>query len=175
MQKSTFKRTKLFNKLPHRLRYSTLVDRWRYKFDNFMSKGAIALVSGLALVSLVFISLMGVLVYLSGVAPEGGDRLSLPEALWDVLMRTLDSGTVGGDTGWLFRLTMLFVTFGGIFVVSTLIGLLSSGIDAKLEDLRKGRSRVIETDHIVILGWSLQVFTKVRRKAPVFQPQGKRI
>ena len=130
-----------------------------------MSRGAIALVSGLALVSLAFISLMGILVYLSGVAPEGGDRLSLPEALWDVLMRTLDSGTVGGDTGWFFRLTMLFVTFGGIFVVSTLIGLLSSGIDAKLEELRKGRSRVIETNHIVILGWSLQVFTLISELA----------
>ncbi len=130
-----------------------------------MSKGTVALVSGLALISLAFILLMGILVNLSGVTPEGSDRLSLPEALWGVLMRTLDSGTVGGDTGWVFRLTMLFVTFGGIFVVSTLIGLLGSGIDAKLESLRKGRSRVIETNHIVILGWSLQVFTLISELA----------
>jgi ion channel POLLUX/CASTOR len=139
--------------------------RLRYKFDNFMSKGTIALVSGLALVSLAFIVLMGIGVSVSGIAPEGSDRLSLPEALWGVLMRTLDSGTVGGDTGWVFRLSMLFVTFGGIFVVSTLIGLLSTGIDAKLEDLRKGRSRVIETNHIVILGWSLQIFTLIAELA----------
>lgn len=161
MQKSIHSRTKIRSRMGH----STFADRWRYRFDNFMSKGTIALVSGLALVSLAFILLMGMLVSLSGVAPEGSDPLSLPEALWGVLMRTLDSGTVGGDTGWIFRLTMLFVTFGGIFVVSTLIGLLSSGIDAKLEDLRKGRSRVIETDHIVILGWSLQVFTLVSELA----------
>lgn len=142
-----------------------MIGQLRYKFDNFMSRGTVALVSGLALVSLAFIVLMGVLVSLLGIAPEGDDRLNLPEALWGVLMRTLDSGTVGGDTGWVFRLTMLFVTFGGIFVVSTLIGLLSSGIDAKLEDLRKGRSRVIETDHIVILGWSLQIFTLISELA----------
>lgn len=144
---------------------SNLLGRWRYDFDNFMSQGTIALISGLALVSLVFIVLMAAVVSLTGIAPAGGDRLSLPEALWGVLMRTLDSGTVGGDTGWTFRLTMLFVTFGGIFVVSTLIGLLSSGIDSKLEDLRKGRSRVIEHDHIVILGWSLQIFTLVTELA----------
>jgi voltage-gated potassium channel Kch len=60
---------------------------------------------------------------------------------------------------------MLFVTFGGLFVVSTLIGLLSTGINTKLEDLRKGRSRVIEVDHTVILGWSLQVFTLVSELA----------
>lgn len=161
MQKTIESRTKIRN----RPRHSTLSDRLRYGFDNFMSRGTVALVSGLALVSLAFILLMGGLVSLSGVAPEESDRLSLPEALWGVLMRTLDSGTVGGDTGWVFRLTMLFVTFGGIFVVSTLIGLLSTGIDAKLEDLRKGRSRVIETDHIVILGWSLQIFTLISELA----------
>lgn len=146
-------------------RYSTLADQLHYRFDNFMSRGTVALVSGLALVSFAFILLMSGLVSLFGVAPEGSDRLDLPESLWSVLMRTLDSGTVGGDTGWGFRLTMLLVTFGGIFVVSTLIGLLSSGIDAKLEDLRKGRSRVIETDHVVILGWSLQIFTLISELA----------
>jgi voltage-gated potassium channel Kch len=140
---------------------STLAEQVRYQFDNFMAQGTVALISGLALVSFVFILLMAALVSLLGVAPEGSEPLTLAEALWGVLMRTLDSGTVGGDNGWTFRLTMLFVTFGGIFVVSTLIGLLSSGIEAKLEDLRKGRSRVIESDHIVILGWSLQIFTLI--------------
>lgn len=147
------------------MRHSTLSDQLRYRFDNFMARGTPALVSGLALVSLAFILFMAVLVNVSGLTTEGGERLSLPEALWGVLMRTLDSGAVGGDTGWGFRLTMLFVTFGGIFVVSTLIGLLSSGIDAKLEDLRKGRSRVIETNHIVVLGWSLQIFTLISELA----------
>lgn len=144
---------------------TAITDQLRYKFDNFMSRGTAALISGLGLVSLVFILVMGILVSFAGIAPEGSDRLHPLEAIWGVLMRTLDSGTVGGDTGWTFRLAMLFVTFGGIFVVSTLIGLLSSGIDAKLEELRMGRSRVIETDHIVILGWSLQVFTLISELA----------
>lgn len=139
----------------------TLSERVRYGFDTLMARGTIALISGLALTSLAFIFLMGFLVSITGVAPEGSDRLNPLEAVWSVLMRTLDAGTMGGDTGWLFRFAMLFVTFGGIFLISTLIGVLSSGIDAKLEDLRKGRSRVVETDHIVILGWSLQVFTLI--------------
>lgn len=148
-----------------RPRSSSLADRWRYWFDNFMARGTVALVSGLGLVSLAFITLMAVVVTASGMRPAGGDRLSLPESLWGVLMRTLDSGTVGGDTGWVFRVTMLFVTFGGIFLVSTLIGLLSSGIDSKLESLRQGRSRVLESDHLVILGWSLQIFTLISELA----------
>ena len=161
MQNVIRRRPKFRNRSPH----NSLASQLRYRFDNFMSRGTVALISGLALVSLVFIVLMAALVSVSGIAPEGGDRLNLPEAVWGVLMRTLDSGAVGGDMGWGFRLTMLFVTFGGIFVVSTLIGLLSSGIDTKLENLRKGRSRVLETNHIVILGWSLQIFTLISELA----------
>jgi voltage-gated potassium channel Kch len=126
-----------------------------------MSKGAIALIGGLALVSLSFVLLMSAVVTITGIAPAQSDRFNPFEAMWQVLVRALDSGTVSGDTGWKFRAAMLFVTFGGIFMIGTLIGLLSNGINVKLEALRKGRSRVIETDHIVILGWSPQIFTLI--------------
>jgi ion channel POLLUX/CASTOR len=133
-------------------------DRLRYAFDNFMAKGTIALIGGLGAVSFIFIALMAFVVTIFGIQPKDGDRLDFVEAFWANLMRTIDSGTVSGDTGWGFRLLMLLVTFGGIFVFSILIGLLSSGIESKLDELRKGRSRVIETDHIVVLGWSSEIF-----------------
>lgn len=136
-----------------------LRDRFHYAFDNFMSKGTVSLIGGLALVSAIFIVANAIFIVITGISAPDAPRYSLPEAIWGVLMRTLDTGTVGGDEGWILRLFMLFVTFGGIFIISTLIGLLSSGIEAKLQDLRKGRSRVIEDDHIVILGWSYQIFT----------------
>jgi ion channel POLLUX/CASTOR len=130
-----------------------------YAFDNFMSRGTASLIGGLALVSGLFIAFCAIIVMLVGLKPAEGDPWDFPEALWGVLMRTLDTGTVGGDSGWFFRFFMLLVTFGGIFVISTLIGLISSGIETKLQDLRTGRSQVIEKDHIVILGWSVQIFT----------------
>ena len=34
---------------------------------------------------------------------------------------------------------MLAVTFGGIFIISALIGILNTGLQEKLADLRKGR------------------------------------
>ncbi|MGL5061907.1 MAG: CASTOR/POLLUX-related putative ion channel [Microcoleus sp.] len=67
--------------------------------------------------------------------------------------------------GWSYRILTLIVTFGGVFSVSILIGLIVSGISEKVENLRKGRSRVLETDHIVILGWSVQVFTIISELA----------
>ena len=76
------------------------------------------------------------------------------------LLRTLDPGTMGADEGQPeFLGAMLVVTLGGIFVISALIGIINTGFQDRLAELRKGRSRVIESDHTVILGWNQQVFT----------------
>jgi voltage-gated potassium channel Kch len=143
-------------------RKSTLRERLNYFFDNFMSRGTAALIGGLALLSLAVIVIAGAVISLGGLAlaPEGSARpLTFIEAVWESLMRTFDAGTMGGDTGWGFRLVMLFVTIGGIFVVSTLIGVLTTGVEGKLDELRKGRSRILESGHTLILGWSTQIFT----------------
>lgn len=137
------------------MKQPSLSARLRYAFDNTMSRGPIALIGWLALASaLVIISISFVVWVLRG-APD----YSFGDLLWLSLLRTLDSGTMGGDTGSpTFLIGMLAVTFGGIFVISTLIGVITSGIEDKVEDLRKGRSKVIEENHTVILGWSPQVF-----------------
>ncbi len=134
-------------------------DRLRYKFDNFMAQGTSALIGGLGVLSLVLIVIMAAVISLSGVTPPDGERLGFFEAAWQSLMRTLDAGTMGGDEGWGFRFIMLLVTLGGVFIISTLIGALTSGIESKMDDLRKGHSHVLENNHTVILGWSPQIFT----------------
>lgn len=139
----------------------TLKERFGYWFDNYMSRGTLALIAGLGAASLALIFVAAAAISLGGriLAPEGADNMSFIEAAWESLMRTLDAGTMGGDTGWGFRMVMFAVTLGGVFIISTLIGVLTSGVEGKLEDLRKGRSRVLENNHSVILGWSPQVFT----------------
>lgn len=137
---------------------STFKTRLRYKFDNLMSKGPIALIGWLGLLSLLLVATAGIILTISGFSQDDSESLGFIEAAWESLMRTLDPGTMGGDTGWGFRLTMLGVTLGGIFIVSTLIGVLASGISSKLDELRKGHSFVIEKNHTLILGWSEKVF-----------------
>lgn len=132
--------------------------RLRYEFDKSMAAGPIALIGWLAVLSLILIVIAGAVIVVLGIAPEGGSPLDFGEAVWESLMRTLDSGTMGGDAGWAFRWVMLFVTLGGIFVVSALIGVLSSGLEGKLDELRKGRSLVLEKDHTIILNWSASIF-----------------
>ena len=126
-----------------------------------MARGTIALIGGLFGLSLLVVVVVSVVVLVSGTLREDAatQGIDLAQLLWMSLLRTLDPGTMGSDTGSvMFVLAMLTVTLGGIFVVATLIGIISNGIQAKLDDLRKGRSQVLETGHTVILGWSAQIF-----------------
>jgi ion channel POLLUX/CASTOR len=95
---------------------------------------------------------------LFGIYPNNDPKTDPADTLWGNLMRTLDPGTMGGDEGWLFRILMLIITVGGLIIVASLIGIISGAFDSKVEDLRKGRSRVLESDHTLILGWSSKVF-----------------
>jgi voltage-gated potassium channel Kch len=131
--------------------------RFNYWFDNTMSRGTIALIGWLFALSALLILAIAFLVWITRIDPGQRGFLDL---VWASLLRTLDPGTMGGDQGGvLFLFSMLAITLGGIFVVSLLIGVLTSGIENKLEELRKGRSQIVEHGHTVILGWSPQVFS----------------
>ncbi|MBM3180267.1 MAG: potassium transporter TrkA [Chloroflexi bacterium] len=135
----------------------TIKKRFQYWFDNYMSRGTGALITALFMLSGLIIFTVAALVKITGNAP---DDMSLLQLAWMALLRTLDSGTMGGDTGsFFFLFMMLVVTFGGIFVVSALIGIINNGLEDKLDELRKGRSAVLENDHTLILGWTPQIFT----------------
>lgn len=137
----------------------TFTQRFRYRFDNLMSRGPIAMISLLAFFSLLVIFVAGAVLWFFRIAPEGGEPMGFVEGVWQSLLRALDSGTMGGDLGWTFRAITFLITLGGIFIVSTLIGVLGSGIESKLEELKKGKSFVMEKDHTLILGWSSKIFT----------------
>ena len=137
----------------------TFKQRFGYWFDNMMAKGTPAMIVLLALASFILIFIAGLTLVIFGIRPAGETEMGLGEAIWASLMRTLDPGTMGGDLGTGFRGVMLAVTVGGIFIVSALIGVLNSGLEEQLERLRKGRSRVLENSHTLILGWSPQIFT----------------
>ncbi|MET0998319.1 MAG: hypothetical protein ABWX73_06360 [Marmoricola sp.] len=140
-------------------------DRLHYWFDNSMARGTPALVAWLAVATLLLIVAFSVFVALFDLA--GDDSPNFGRQLLNSLFHALDPGTVAGDgaASWRFIFTMLALTVAGLFIVSALIGVIATGIDAKLSDLRRGRSVVIEKDHTVILGWSEAVFTIVSELA----------
>ena len=134
-------------------------EKVRYKFDNLMSRGPGAMIALLGVLSLITVIIAGFVYWGFRLTSDGEEPMSIFEGFWQGLMRAMDPGTVAGDVDWAFRLFGFLITLCGIFILSTLIGILGSGIEGKLDELRKGRSRVLETNHTLILGWSSKVFT----------------
>lgn len=135
--------------------------RLRYAFDNLMARGTPALIGWLALATLALIGVFTAVVLIADLAPnEPGSHQGVVGQAFDSLTHALDPGTLAEDGGrWPFLLMMLLVTLGGLFVVSALIGVIATGLDKRIEDMRKGRSVVLEEGHTLILGWSDTIFT----------------
>jgi len=136
----------------------TLGERLRYMFDKSMVAGPIALIGWLTLMTLGVMIVATIVFVVTGAANPGTDALGVGEGMWQSLMRTMDPGTMAGDTDWTFRLIALAITLSGIFIFSALIGILSAGINDRLLALRKGRSRVLEDNHTIIFNWSPSIF-----------------
>ncbi|HQZ94704.1 MAG TPA: NAD-binding protein [Pyrinomonadaceae bacterium] len=140
----------------------TLREKFRYHFENTMSGGPIAVIRWLAIVSIVSVVVLGAIIVILGITGStepDAEPLGFVEGTWKSLMATLDPGTMGGDEGWDFRIVRFIATLIGIFVISILIGSIASGIDQKIEELKRGRSRVLNGNHTLILGWSPKIFT----------------
>uniref|UniRef100_UPI004057597F CASTOR/POLLUX-related putative ion channel n=1 Tax=Acetatifactor sp. TaxID=1872090 RepID=UPI004057597F len=136
-------------------RKTKLLEKISYQFDNLMSKGTVALVGMLFLITLLVVLIAG---FLGSISSE---EHSIGNAIWQSLMHALDAGTLAGNAtdNIPFLILMTVVTICGIFVTSILIGIISSGFEDKLNALRKGISHVLESGHTVIIGFDDNIYT----------------
>ncbi|MDL5199137.1 NAD-binding protein [Streptomyces sp. ALI-76-A] len=139
-------------------RSASLKGRARYWFDTTLARGTSALVGWLALACLALVLPASVvLVWTDPDAPAS--RSGRLAAVWRLTGETL---RLGGATGPLLRVLLsVLLALVALVYVSTLVGLITTGLTERLTALRRGRSTVIEQGHSVVLGWSEQVFTVV--------------
>ena len=135
-----------------------LKEQIEYRLQNILARGTWALLSLLGIISVIFIFFTALMIKAT---PEGASE-SFINLLWISLMRTLDPGTMGGDEGsWGFLLSLLFITIIGIFILSVLIGIITTGIENAIISLRKGRSKVLEKNHTLLLGWNNRIMSVI--------------
>ena len=139
----------------------TFKEKFQYAFENTIAEGPKSVIKWLAILSIFSVTVLGLIILLFGISdsPDTTEGLGFFEGTWKSLMATLDPGTMGGDAGWPFRIVRFVATLVGIFLISILIGTISSGIDEKMEELKRGKSKVIEKNHTLILGWSDKIFS----------------
>lgn len=134
-----------------------LFEKLRYHFDRFLAKGTVALVISLLILMVVIVSGIGFILYL--INPE----LHLGLLIWKSFMQTLDAGNLSGEEGSVFHMVMMtLATLVGIFITSLFISFILNGFQSRLEALSRGRSKVIESNHTLILGWRDNIFVVVK-------------
>lgn len=126
----------------------SLKERLRYRFDNRMAKGSGAMIRMLAVATLIVAVAIALIITFSG---EGEDDFLYN--FWDSFATVINAWMPASeDGGALYIILTALAAIMGLFVTSVLIGIVSSAIEDKINDLRKGNSKVLENGHIVVLG-----------------------
>jgi hypothetical protein len=154
--------------------FGGLRHRARYRFDNLLSKGTSAVLISLGAITFATVVLSSLLLAVAGVTFASSNGDSFIEDFWQSMLRTMDPGTMAGDVGWGQRLLALAITIFGILVAGTLIGVIASGVEHRIDQMRRGRSVVIESDHVVILGASGRLPVVVDQLVTAYRRSGGR-
>ncbi|XP_071931266.1 probable ion channel POLLUX isoform X2 [Coffea arabica] len=104
------------------------------------------------LLALLFATLF--LIGFGGLALYAVSDGSFTEALWLSWSFVADSGNHADMVGSGPRIVSVSISSGGMLIFAMMLGLVSDAISEKVDSLRKGKSEVIESNHILILGWS---------------------
>ncbi|XP_041010786.1 ion channel DMI1 isoform X1 [Juglans microcarpa x Juglans regia] len=104
------------------------------------------------LLALLFATIF--LIGFGGLALYAVSESSFAEALWLSWTFVADSGNHADRVGTGPRIVSVSISSGGMLIFAMMLGLVSDAISEKVDSLRKGKSEVIERNHILILGWS---------------------
>ncbi len=131
-------------------RRAELWERVSYRIDQLMAWNPVVKVLALFVGSLTLV-VLGAAVFNLVVTTEGVDFFS---SMWSSWSFVVDPAAHTGEEEAAGRWVGLVVSVGGLIVFALLIGLVSEGLAEKMDDLKAGRSRVVEQGHTVIVGWN---------------------
>jgi len=130
-------------------------DKILYAIDNTIAKGSFSIIIALFVVVILIIIILSLFIWSLGSNPNFG----LMDQFWvyfnSGIGRDAELAAVGT---WTYRLTSFLVGIVAIFFSSIVIGSIVNGISSKITELREGKSKVIESNHTVILGWSESLY-----------------
>lgn len=135
--------------------------RLRYWFDDYMSRGALSIFVALTVVFLSLLAILGtaraLLLVLIDVEVERGDGLIMQVFLTFLELTDPGSMTQDVDSSWAVKVFTVISGITGVVLFSSLIAFITTAVDSRLAQLRKGHSVVMENDHTLILGWNERV------------------
>jgi len=144
--------------------------RMHYRFDSFMAKGGGSIFKALIVVFvatfLVIALLRGVLLLVAPEIAQQHDEIGFLGNLYITFLELTDPGNMAQDiySGAAYKIFAVLAGLAGIVMLSALIAFITTAMDQKIYELKRGRSKVIEEDHTLILGWNEQRIAEILRE-----------
>jgi hypothetical protein len=139
----------------------------QYRLDLFYAKEPFA--KGYIILNGAFIVVLLGAILLSVVQGE-----NLGTALWESWTFVADPGTqvqVGGDKPSL-RPLAIALTLAGLVTFALLVGLITESVSEQVDNFKKGISKVLDQDHVLMLGWTAKSLAIIEQLAFANKSQG---
>ena len=125
-------------------------ERFNYWFDNRMTKGSLGLIRVLIAASIVLAVVIAGLI----IVFKFDEEENAASILWDSITTLINAWMPSSDDGSLGYLVLMSLSaIAGVLFTSVLIGIFTSAIEEKIDNLKRGNSFVLEKGHIVVLGF----------------------
>jgi hypothetical protein len=133
----------------------------KYRFQKALSKGGVAMFLSLVAVFLIcFFTIVTIRFFLVELLPETEDVFhDFGMHMWVTFLAMTDPGNMNQDnlSHIPFKVTAILAGLLGVIIFSTLIAFITTLLENNYYKLRKGRSKVMESHHTLILGWNEKV------------------
>ena len=148
------------------VKYASLRQVLRYRFDNFIAKGG-----GSIFISLVVVFVVALLVIaglrglIFAIYPEGAGPFDhFLRHVYITFLQLTDPGNMAQDipTSAHYKLAAVMAGLAGVILLSMLIAIVTTALDQRIVQLKKGYSKVMEREHNLILGWNERVLEILR-------------
>ena len=146
---------------------ATFLERMQYKIDNFFAGGGLRIVLALVPMFVVAFTVAAVMRLVTNLIfpdPVEPSITSINNQFWRVLLQIMDVGSIAEDDNAFYTNKVLAVITAviGLLLFSTMLAIFSSLFKERLENLRKGKSGVIESGHTLILGFNNRTLEIIR-------------
>jgi hypothetical protein len=144
--------------------------RARYRFDTFMAKGGASVFVALVLAFVGVLTSVGLARgayhWLTAAAPPESGELDALGNLFLTFLQLTDPGNMSEDllASPIYKAFGVAAGLSGVILLSALVAFITTALDQKLNDLKRGRSKVIESGHTLILGWNEQRIVEILRE-----------
>ena len=141
-----------------------LAMRLRYRIDNFMSRGSSSIFLALLSLFMVGFLIMVTIRSITNLFLPDETLSSWAEIPWRVYVAVMEGSAAetDGDSNWAAKLTSIIGVMVGLILFSSMVAFITSVFEAKLEELRRGRSLVLENNHTLILGFGDRILEIIR-------------